>query len=450
MPLGDRILQPIWLRTWAHPQLHLLLKKRHEWWRRLRHQPHQVVVWLSLTDPYSYLLVQTLPQFAASCELRFIFKFLPYQEPTPYFSYYLRDAWHLAQLHQLQFHHFHAPSQEHCFTASRLLLANRHLPLTEFLALVKQVFLCLWEHQYQKLSTLLLCFKQLSASTTHQQLHQADVLFTSSAAQRPACLYYQGNWFYGVEELPLLSQCLNSHTTSHSQANFVCDSASHHTTQGFLINEPQQLAYIRAQKYDLDYYFSFDDPLSYIYLAATAQLCDYYQIKLHLKPIAANTAFFSREYSHFERLQQQALSYNLQLNRHYILSEQGLSHCFALFYAAMQQEKSLEISLLLFEAIWKNSQDVSYLPHLQTVAKALCLTNSTLNLYLKNAQWQSYLYKNTTAWQTLDLPCLPSFYLQGERHICACGAYRLWAIEMALTDDIKEMPKPNHINTQLS
>ncbi|MFO1375122.1 MAG: hypothetical protein U1E99_11170 [Agitococcus sp.] len=43
----------------------------------------------------------------------------------------MRDAWHLAQFHQLQFHHFHAPSEEQCLIASQLL-ANRHLPTDEF------------------------------------------------------------------------------------------------------------------------------------------------------------------------------------------------------------------------------------------------------------------------------------------------------------------------------
>ena len=34
----------------------------------------------------------------------------------------------------------------------------------------------------------------------------------------------------------------------------------------YLINDWEQLATIRTQKYTLDYYFRFDDPLSYIYL----------------------------------------------------------------------------------------------------------------------------------------------------------------------------------------
>ena len=179
MPFGQRLLNPILTRTLRHPVMQELFHHRHEWWRQLRGKPQQVVVWLRFTDPYSYLLIQTLPDFITHFDVKLIFKFLPYQEPDQFFSYYLRDAWHLAQFHQLQFHHFHAPSEEQCLIASQLLLANRHLPTDEFLILAKQVFLCLWEHQHQKLAMLSLRFQNLSVSTTHKKLQQAQLLFDS-------------------------------------------------------------------------------------------------------------------------------------------------------------------------------------------------------------------------------------------------------------------------------
>ena len=450
MSLGDRILQPILLRTLAHPQLHQLLQKRHDWWRRLRNKPHQVVVWLSLTDPYSYLLIQTLPQFAAQFEVQFIFKILPYQEPNQFFSYYLRDAWHLAQLHQLQFHHFHAPSQEQCFIASQLLLANRHLAVDEFLPLAKQVCLCLWEHQHQKLATLTLRFGQLSTSTTRKKLLQAEILFNASDALRPAAMHYQGLWFYGIEELNFLAQHLSQKGLNISQGSFVLDNEQHQGEQHYLINDPQQLAYIRAQKHELNYFFSFDNPLSYIYLVAVSQLCEYYQIKLHLKPVLLEDNISRPWQNRFEHLQDLAMMYHLQLNRHYILSAQGTAHCLALFIAAKQQDKALEMSILLLEAIWKNSQDLSYWPHIKQLSQSLHLTDSTLKTYLKQASWQSQIDDNTAIWQELDLPYVPSFYLQGERHISFCGAYRLWAIESALIDSVKEMPKLESLPTNLS
>ena len=75
MPFGQRLLKPIVTRTLGHPLMQELLHNRHEWWRRMRGKPQQVVVWLRFTDPYSYLLIQTLPDFIAHFDVKFVFKF---------------------------------------------------------------------------------------------------------------------------------------------------------------------------------------------------------------------------------------------------------------------------------------------------------------------------------------------------------------------------------------
>ncbi|MBK7300675.1 MAG: hypothetical protein IPI79_10185 [Moraxellaceae bacterium] len=99
-------------------------------------------------------------------------KILPYQEPDQHYNHQLRDAWYLSQFHHLHFHDFQSPAEEDCFGASQLLLANRHLPVHDFLVLAKQVFGCLWEHQQHKLATLILRFKQLTHSTTEKNAYR--------------------------------------------------------------------------------------------------------------------------------------------------------------------------------------------------------------------------------------------------------------------------------------
>ncbi len=445
MPLSDRLLQAILSRSLTHPRVDALLKTRHDWWRRVRNKPHQVVVWLSLTDPYSYLLIQTLPKFVAQFNIQLIFKILPYQEPDQYFSYYLRDAWHLANFHQLQFHHFHAPSQEQCLVASQLLLGNRHLPTEDFLTLAKQTFLCLWEHQHQKLTMLGLRFNLLSLPTTRQKLQQAQALFEYYHQHKAAMLFYQGQWFHGIEELDFLAQQLSQQQLNINNTPFVLHELEHHHEQKYLINDSQQLAMIRAQKHELDYYFCFHHPVAYIYLVAVAQLADYYQINLRLKPVLMyqpqvlySSLQWSQQLAHLQYL---ADAYDIQLTRHPVLSEQGLHHCLALFNTAQTPEQSLTITLCLLRAIWGEGKDASHLAHLKSALQSIDYETNTLKAELKNSLWQSTIEQNTSTWLALDLPELPSFYLQGERRISFCGRQRLWAIEMALIDNIKDLPK---------
>ena len=98
-------------------------------------------------------------------------------------------------------------------------------------------------------------------------------------------LFYQGQWFHGIEELDFLAQQLSQQQLNINNTPFVLHELEHHHEQKYLINDSQQLAMIRAQKHELDYYFCFHHPVAYIYLVAVAQLADYYQINLRLKPV---------------------------------------------------------------------------------------------------------------------------------------------------------------------
>jgi len=408
MPFGQRLFKPILTRTLRHPLMQELLHNRHEWWRQLRGKPQQVVVWLRFTDPYSYLLIQTLPDFIAHFDVKFVFKFLPYQEPNQFFSYYLRDAWHLAQFHQLQFHHFHAPSEEQCLIASQLLIANRHLPIGEFLILAKQVFLCLWEPQHQKLALLSLRFQSLSLSTTQKKLKQAQFMFESLQFEKSAMLQFHRNYYWGVDEIPLLAKRLEEINQEQSGHPFCLNQDQHQSKQNYLLNDWQQLALIRSQKYELDFYFNFHDPLSYIYLIATQHLSEHYHIKLNLRPIYLedDSRQHSIEFSFQElnHLQELAQSYNLDINPSYILSKQGLTHCFGLFYIAVLQEKSVMLSKNMLRSIWTENKDLSYWPHLQPLLADLGYNNKQFKEILKQQPWHGMIEHNTNQWLQLDLP----------------------------------------------
>jgi hypothetical protein len=49
--------------------------------------------------------------------------------------------------------------------------------------------------------------------------------------------------------------------------------------------------------------------------------------------------------------------------------------------------------------------------------------------------------QNTSTWLALDLPELPSFYLQGERRISFCGSATFMGNRNGIIDNIKDLPK---------
>ena len=178
---------------------------------------------------------------------------------------------------------------------------------------------------------------------------------------------------------------------------------------------------------------------------AIIPLTDYYRIKLNLCPIyleedirATSNGFSLLELS---RLQKIAQSYNLEIGPSYILSNQGLQHCLTLFYIALQQDCAQEISLKILENIWSLNKDFSYINHIQDLLTLLNYNTKEFKASLKTEEWRGIIEQYTTKWLQLDLPQLPSFYLQGEKRISLCGAHRLWALEMALIEHMDSAEK---------
>ena len=437
MPLSRRLLQPLLSRALIHPRLHSLLQARYDWIRRIQRRPHQVIVWIRLNDPYSYLLIQALPRFLEHFSVQLIVKILPFQEPSHTFSHDVRDAWYLAQFHQLHFHDFQSPSEENCFVASQLLLANRHLPTADFLFLAKQVLSCLWEHQSHKLSTLVLRFRQLAASTTQHKMLGALREFQRHGQVKSAQLYYQGEWYWGLDDLSDLGDRLTAIGLNQLLHQFQLNSDSIYQDNDYLINDWEQLATIRTQKYSLDYFFRFDDPLSYIYLTPLIALAEHYQLKLQLKPILNHAVSPIEWHTQLHRYARLAEKYRLAFGEVCLPNEQGINICCALFHYGQQHGNADKITQALLTAIWAEGKDVTHLPHLQALLKASHCDIPQLKKYLKSVQSSPQIERYTVEWAALEVYESPSFYLQGHRRLVFSGAHRLWAIEMAIVDNMK-------------
>lgn len=441
MPLSRRLLQPLLSRALIHSRLRFLLHKRHEWLRQLRKRPHRVVVWLQTSDPYSYILVQALPRLTEHFAVELSFRILPYHEPDHTFSHHLRDAWYLAQFHQLSFQDFQAPTEDNCLLASQLLLGNLGLPGADFLTLAKQVFQCLWEHQYHKLATLALRFPLLPATTAHQKMEKAGKRFSASDQQRPAQLQYQGEWYWCLDDIDDLADALSAAGVNRCHHRFAISSEQGYLDNDYLITDWEQLATIRAQKYALDYYFSFNDPLSYLCLPSTLALAEHYQLRLTLKPVLTDPVddpvFDPGWYARLQRLTRLAQRHDIDFGKICLASEAGLQACLALMASAAKQGRLPEMTLALLRAIWADGLDVGYIPHLkQIIAEADC-TVADLKKLIKSHEWLPQSEQYTVEWSHLDVPGLPGFYLQGERRIAFSGAHRLWAVEMAIVDNMR-------------
>jgi 2-hydroxychromene-2-carboxylate isomerase len=381
-----------------------------------------------------------LPRFIEHFPVQLKINILPYQEPDQSFIYALRDSWYLGQFHQLRFHDFQQPKEESCFIASQILLAKHQLSDQDFLVLAKQVLSCLWEHQPHKLSLLALRFPVLSTVNTKKKMAAAERQFNSHRPLKPAQLFYEGEWYWGLDDIGELGQQLSDMGLNQLAHQFSVNSYPIYQDNDYLINDWEQLATIRAQKYPLDYYFNFADPLSYLCLPPVLALAEHYQLKLHLKPIhlpPLDDATSVLNYASLNHLARLAHKYRVAFGDICLPTTQAQQWCLAIFDIATQQGLQHAVTLALMQAIWSEGKDMSYLPHIQQVLDKHQCTIPALKKQLQSPPELSYIEQYTVEWSQLEISELPSFYLQGERRISFCGAHRLWAIEMAIVDNMK-------------
>ncbi|PTQ91188.1 DsbA family protein [Agitococcus lubricus] len=437
MPLARRLLQPLLSRALVHPYVHQLLAARYELPRRLAAITPTITVWLRCNDPYSYLLVQVLPQLANQFELQFEIKLLPYQEPNHFLSHELRDAWYLAQLHQLSFHEFQTPNEESCQLANQILLAEHDLALEDYLTLIKQVFLCLWEHQSHKLRTLALRFSPFPLEQSQRRLLINQHQLTQFGQDKAAYLHYQGHWFWCLDDLLFLTEQLSAAGLGQEYQSGLY-LPSH--TPDYLINDTEQLTIIRRQKYQLDYYFHLNEPWSYLYFQPVCRLAEYYQLKLHLKPILLSQYDdCSLDLSWYQRLQTLtwfAQKTQTDFGRICLANDKAMMYSLNLICLAKSQGLDQAVSLAVLQRIWATGHDLSYSSSLKQLIKETGLKLKQINT-IKNDSYLSTIEQYTLEWTQLDVPYVPTLYLHGERRIAFGGAHRLWAIEMALIDNMK-------------
>ena len=132
-----------------------------------------------------------------------------------------------------------------------------------------------------------------------------------------------------------------------------------------------------------------------------------------------------------------AEKYRLPFGEICLPNEQGLHACFTLFDHAQQQGMTDNIALALLTAIWAQGLDVGHTPHLKKILAQCECELPSLKKQLKTQEWLPQIEQYTVEWSALEVSELPSFYLQGHRRIVFSGAHRLWAIEMALVDNMK-------------
>lgn len=395
----------------------------------------EVAVWLRADDPYSYLLVQVLPElqrrFDVSWQL-YVTSTLQ-QDMYPEAEMWQNNAWQdisfLAQLYQIKpaKHQPNLGNISSSLTASLLnLQQNGPIEWRQ----IQQLFNAVWQQGKETKTTL--TAEQLSL------LKSNETILKQQGHYLTATLKFQGQWFWGLDRLDHFEQRLNKLALNTDKGNILFNQTYCNFCRPFAKesvipeNKPQPLVL----------YFSIRSPYSHLALERCIELTAHYGIPLLIKPIIPMVMRGlqvpkTKKLYIFRDTKREANKLGIPYGFVADPLGEGVNRCYALFEYAQQQNKEIEYLLNYSRAV--NAQGIMSETDkgLKMIVERSGLQWSKAKAILKqencNKKWQTWAEQNQTELQQLGHWGVPTLKYD---NTVAWGQDRIWLIENAIRQHI--------------
>ena len=392
--------------TWLFIRYHLLLK--------IFKKQQVVEVYLSLSDPASYLLLQVLPNFAQHTKVTFqlylMYENLQVQHNAKLWrKWALKDANKFAKLYGLP-EIKNAPNEQSLITGQQLWqLTDKTL----------ENALDIFHHTWRNSFTI--NYAPSTPVITHQMANQQRQM--KKGHYSAGSLFFNGTWYVGLERLHYLEEKLVKLGLCKSSNNF-----NQQTLKFTTINSQKPSAV------PLSLYLTLANPYSYIGWQKAKKLSEHYQLSLSIKLLlpalmqGVHIPLNKQKYMQLDA-KREAQSAKIPLNEYFHLSIQGVINSYELLPYAEKQGLTIPYIDALFEAIYVQGIDLSIKQNIEQLCVKLGINYQQAKAYTQVANWQEDTDKNQQTLHNLGFWGAPCF-IYGET---ACwGQDRLWQIEQAI------------------
>ena len=393
-------------------------------------RPHQVYYFHQVDDPYSHLLAQALPRFLA----RYNIELKPHVVSPPPDSaapereklvvYSRVDAALLAQHHGLNFNdHGQQPGQVRCAQATHALVAA--IECGQFLEHASLLGNWLWaEDEMQVPPEELNALKPVSSADVKTHIAQTDTLREKLGHYLGGMLYYEGEWYWGIDRLYHLEQRLQEL------------GAQREGTIGLLF--PSDDGLLKAKPLDnppdIEFFFSFRSPYSAIVAPRIFELGQRTGAKVNLRfvlPMVMRglpVPKVKREYIVHDTAREayaRGISFGRLNDPVGKPTERGL----ALIPFAEQHSKGQEFVLSYMQGVWAEGIDAGSDKGLRKIVERAGLRWEGAQVALLHEAWRERAAANREELFAAGLWGVPSFKVG---NTMVWGQDRLWAVLSAL------------------
>jgi 2-hydroxychromene-2-carboxylate isomerase len=333
--------------------------------RKLSRKAHTVSVFLELDDPYSYLLAQYLPDLAGSydVDLRYYLTqacsdkgYRPHADLWA--AYAERDCRRIAAELGVPFlDKGKAPPVEHRRALIDDLAANCDGP--EFATDLLESIALYWRGDTEGVARRI-----TGAELTGEGdrlLAENEQRLTDLGHYNCATLYYEGEWYWGVDRLHYLTARLDDLGARRESASVARLASIAQVMQTTLPIAPPSTA---KELPPLELFFSFRSPYSYLCLKRTFDLVDAFGLQLVVRPVLpmvmrglqvprSKLVYIAQDTA------REAKRLVIPYGDFADPIGKGVERCLAVFYYAQSEHRERDFVLNAAEAIWSRAVDVA-------------------------------------------------------------------------------------------
>lgn len=404
--------------------------------RRLTGSQHEVVVFLQLDDPYSYLLSLYLPWVADEYDVALRFhlaqsvgeEFQP--EPGLLAEYALQDCRMLAGELGVPFlDKGDAPVVEHRLVLLDVLASAADSD--DFATMLCAVLSGYWRGDVEGIARMLGGQGGEGGGAALIAANQEKLL--SLGHYDAATMFYGGEWYRGIDRLQHLLERLDSVGARRQPAMGPELAAIRQATRLAL---PATVPSRAQQLPPLDFYFSFRSPYSYLAMQRTLAIADAWRLELRLRPVLpmvmrgqdlprAKLVYIGKD------ARREAERHNVEFGNWCDPLGAGVERCLAVLAYAASERKAREFMLAAAGHIWAKGTDVATDNGMREVTDSLGLFWPDVVAAMQNESWRLQVETNQQALAEAGAWGVPTFVFGT---LCLWGQDRLWLLARQIED----------------
>jgi 2-hydroxychromene-2-carboxylate isomerase len=393
--------------------------------RIAQEKSHIIEYFHQADDPYSHLMVQVLTELPDKYDIQIIPYLVspPTKEAAPELeklnSYALTDAERLAAKLGLSFTNNAQLPSDDAVTEAQSALAKSIIDGC-FFENVIAIGTALWRGED-------IPDAGVSSGDLIRHLEMNNAARAKRGHYLGATLYYAGEWYWGLDRLHYLEERLRSLGAYSEREN----SSS--------IYQPNTLTFRKPVKrnkklLEIDFFFSFRSPYSYISFQRTCELADAYNAQLNLRfvlPMVMRGLPVPRVKRFYILNDAAREARNLNVPFGLIADPLGepVLRGYSLLPWAIEQGKGRDYCQSFMRAVWSEGIDAKLNKGLRSIVEAAGLPWDHARELIGNEDWKPIEEHNRTALERLNLWGVPSYSVNGH---AIWGQDRLWAVEDAL------------------